>query len=145
MTDGLLNIEDLGPAGASGGAPINCYTNGSYPAYFTIHVTGSGTYTLPDTDGVGSPTVHNPTICTAAQNTAANGGTATPADSYTIQLIGTDYPIYASNVLFTLDIPNPAIVGAGGSDDITISPIGLSPDLEDESVARRKARMHLRH
>ena len=59
-----------------------------------------------------------------AQNTTANGGTATLGDAYTVQLIGADYPIYASNVLFTLTTPNPAILGAGGSDDITISPIG---------------------
>ena len=121
VTDALLNIEDLGSA-TSG--VNNCYTNGAPPAYFTIHVTASGTVTLPDSDGVGSPTVHNPTICTAAQNTAANGGTATKCDAYTVQLIGADYPLYASNVLFTLSTPNPAILGAGGSDDITISPIG---------------------
>ena len=121
VTDALLNIEDLGSA-TSG--VNNCYTNGAPPAYFTIHVTASGTVTLPDSDGVGSPTVHNPTICTAAQNTTANGGTATKGDAYTVQLIGADYPLYASNVLFTLSTPNPAILGAGGSDDITISPIG---------------------
>jgi hypothetical protein len=120
VTDALLNIEDLG-TGVQGSP--NCYTNGTPPAYFTIHVTGSGTVTLPDTDGVGSPSVHNPTICTAAQNTAVNGGTATPGDSYTVQLIGADYPIFASNVLFTLTTPNPTITGSAGSDDITISPI----------------------
>ncbi len=120
VTDALLNIEDLGVTGSK-----NCYTNGTPPAYFTIHVTASGTVTLPDTDGVGSPSVHNPTICTAAQNTAANGGTATAGDSYTVQLIGADYPIFASNVLFTLTSPNPTIAGSAGSDDITISPLGM--------------------
>jgi len=132
VTDALLNIEDLGPdyfadAAAMTTQPINCYTNGSYPAYYTIHVTASGSYTLPDSDGVGSPKVHNPTICTAAQNTAANGGTATDGDSYIVQLVGADYPLYASNVLFTLTTAAPNIFGAG-SDDITISPIVTSPD-----------------
>ena len=118
VTDGLLNIEDLGPAtGAS------CYINGAPPAYFTIHVTGSGTYTLPDRDGVGSPSQKTPTICTAAENTAvaANKGAATPGDSISVQLIGADYPIYASNYLFNQGQQTPNIKGAGGN-DITISP-----------------------
>jgi hypothetical protein len=118
VTDALVQMEDIGPTSG-----INCYTNGSFPAYFTVHVTSSGTALLPDTDGVGSPTKHNPTICTAAQNTAANGGTATGGDQYTVQLIGADYPIYSSNYLFNLGVQLPAIAGSRGSDDITISPI----------------------
>ncbi len=128
VTDGLLNVTDGGPAAPTGGgnAPINCYLNGSYPAYFTIHVTGSGTYTLPDTDGVGSPTQKTPTICTAAQNAAvpANAGTTPGGDQISVQLIGADYPLYASNYLFNLGQQTPNIKGPAGN-DITISPSGF--------------------
>jgi hypothetical protein len=143
-TDGFINITDYGPdygaleAGSIKSQPGNCYTNGSYPAYFTIHVTGSGTYTLPDSDGVGSPTVHNPTICTAAQNTAAQGA-ATDGDSYTAFLIAADYPIYASNVLFTLNTQLPTITASpGSSTDIAISALGGSSDV----LAMARARAH---
>ena len=121
VTDGLLNVLDSGPATKSG---ANCYLNGAPPAYFTIHVTGSGTYTLPDTDGVGSPTQKTPTICTAAQNAAApaNAGTTPGGDQISIQLIGADYPLYGSNYLFNLGQQMPAIAGLAGN-DITISPI----------------------
>ncbi len=114
VTDALLNIEDIGPA--AGG--LNCYSNGTYPAYFTIHVTATGAAPLPDMDGVGSPTKHTPTICTAAQNSAITPGDG--GDQILVQLIGADYPIYQSNYLFTLtqQLPN---IGAGPN-DITISP-----------------------
>jgi hypothetical protein len=134
VNDALLQITDLGPVqSATGAAPyINCYTNGTFPAYFTVHVTASGVVALPDSDGVGSPTKHNPTICTAAQNAAAAGNAAAVAsngtgpvggDQYTVQLIGADYPLYTSNILFTLGVQLPAIKGSRGSDDITISPV----------------------
>jgi hypothetical protein len=119
-------------AATGAAAYINCYTNGSFPAYFTVHVTGTGTYALPDLDGVGSPTKHNPTICTAAQNAAVAANVTAVAsnatgpvggDQYTVQLIGADYPLYASNYLFNLGVQLPAITGSRGSDDITISPI----------------------
>lgn len=124
VTDGLLNILDSGPAArADKTVPSSCYLNGAPPAYFTIHVTGSGTYTLPDRDGVGSPSQKTPTICTAAENgaVAANAGLPTGGDQITVQLIGADYPIYASNYLFNQGQQTPNIKGAGGN-DITISP-----------------------
>ncbi len=133
--DALLQIVDLGPlpSTAANASPyINCYTNGTFPAYFTVHATASGVVTLPDLDGVGSPTAHNPTICTAAQNAAvaanvaavtANGTGPVGGDRYTVQLIGADYPIYASNYLFNLTTQLPVIAGSRGSDDITISSI----------------------
>jgi hypothetical protein len=153
VTDALIDVVDYGPdygqylAGTITSQPINCYTNGSYPAYFTIHTTPqllaaatpTGTAALPDLDGVGSPTVHNPTICTAAENTAANGGTATDGDSYEVFLIGADYPIYASNVLFTLNTQLPTLTASpGASTDITISALGGSSDL----LATARARAH---
>ncbi len=127
VTDALLNIEDLGPAAPAGSTkqPPSCYLNGTtYPAYFTIHVTASGPYTLPDTDGVGSPTQRTPTICTAAQNAAVAGnvGTTPGGDQITIQLVGADYPLYGSNYLFNLGQQTPPIAGPAGN-DITISPI----------------------
>jgi hypothetical protein len=121
-TDGLVQILDLGPTGTSSNpAPLNCYKQGQAPAIFTIHVTGSGPAALPDSDGPGNPNLHSPTICTAAQNAAV--GTTTGADNILVQLIAADYPLYASQYLFTLTNPAPHILGPLGTDDISISPI----------------------
>ncbi len=148
VTDGLLNIEDFGPAPLADGTTFaSCYLNGAPPAYFTIHVTGSGTYTLPNTDGVGSPTQKTPTICTAAQNAAvaSNAGTAPGPDVIAVQLIGADYPIYSSNYLFNLGVQTPNIKGAGGN-DITISAVSTQGGTAAAAaVLRRNLKLKLRH
>jgi hypothetical protein len=66
----------------------------------------------------------SPTICTAAQNTAANGGTATPADDIVVQMFGFDYPLYAATpqrVNQTIPEKPPIANGTNGQADITIS------------------------
>ena len=148
VTDGLLNITDMGPAALADGTTFaSCYLNGAPPAYFTIHVTASGTYTLPDNDGVGSPTQKTPTICTAAQNAAvsANAGTAPGPDVIVVQLIGADYPIYSSNYLFNLGVQTPNIKGAAGN-DITISPASAQGGPPAAAAAlRRQLKLKLKH
>lgn len=120
-SDGLIQILDLGPVGSSSNpTPLNCYKQGQAPAIFSIHVIGSGIARLPDNDGPGNPNLHSPTICTAAQNAAVG---TTGADQIVVQLIAADYPLYASQYLFTLSNPAPNIVGPLGTDDLTISPI----------------------
>jgi hypothetical protein len=142
--DALVQILDLGPVGTSSNpTPLNCYKQGQAPAIFTIHVIGSGTATLPDNDGPGNPNLHSPTICTAAQNAAVG---TTGADQIVVQLIAADYPLYASQYLFTLSNPAPNITGPLGTDDITISPAssgtGTRPSPE---MLRRIARLMARH
>lgn len=112
-TEAIVEIVDSGPA-----AGTSC--NGSSPGtpiYYSIEATASGTLTLPDTIG---PIITNggsatPSVCTAAQNTAAT------ADTITIQTIGFDYPYAEMVPPKGLHNPTPAIVGGAGQDDITIA------------------------
>lgn len=114
-TDGIVEIVDNGPA--------TCHLGNPGTAYYSIHITASGTATLPDLDGprqASSPFAKTPTICTAAQNVAVDPK-STAGDGFTVTLIGADYPLYGSNYLFNLSTQLPAIAGPNGSDDITIS------------------------
>jgi hypothetical protein len=133
-TEGYVQIVDLGPVPASSGkaADANCQGTlgtSAFPVYYTIFVTRSGTYTLPDTDGPNttqsgpSTLTPSPSICTAAQNSKALGAAA-PGDSFAVQYFAMDYP------LFEASYPNnnsqgPALTGAAGQADITISPAGV--------------------
>lgn len=126
VTEGYIQIEDIGPP-TSGAATKSC--NGSAampgptgnPAYYTIHVTASGTYTLPATSGPGSPGTTTPSICTSAQNTATNMGTTTDGDQFTLQFVGFDYPAFAASYPNSSGNPAPTLAGANGQADITIS------------------------
>ncbi len=114
VTDALVQITDAGSL---------CHLGNPGVSYFTLHATASGTLTLPDLDGprtATTPYTTTPTICTAAQNSAVTAGS--PGDTFTVTLIGADYPLYASNYLFTLTSQTPTILGPAGSDDLTISP-----------------------
>lgn len=119
VTDALVQITDTGAQDSN----PNCHAGNPGVAYYTIHVTASGTAQLPDNDGprtAAAPFATTPTICTAAQN--ASAGNTSGGDALTVQLIGADYPLYASNYLFNLTQQTPTITGPSGSDDITISP-----------------------
>jgi hypothetical protein len=67
-------------------------------------------------------------LCTAAANTAALGA-ASPGDTYMIQYFAMDYPLYEASYPFNTS-QTPAIVGAAGQSDVTISapsaPVGYS-------------------
>lgn len=118
VTDALVSVTDIGATDGK----ANCHLGNPGTAYYTIHATASGTFALPDSDGprtATSPFTTTPTICTAAQNSAV--GNTSGGDMLTVQLIGADYPLYASNYLFNLTSQLPAIVGPNGTDDITVS------------------------
>jgi hypothetical protein len=131
-TEAYLELVDYGPAQPATGSAISCngIASAGTPLYYTIETTASGTLTLPDLIGPTAPSSVAPggsepgtvpSVCTAALNTTANAGTATPDDQLAIQVIGFDYPAYESSYPNSLRVQAPAILGANGEDDITIS------------------------
>jgi hypothetical protein len=138
VTEALVQIVDYGP----GGGPLHPQGTGGFttpncqgargtsfaPTYYTFEFTATGIGTLgalhgPNNlaNGPGSLTP-TPSICTAAQNNAALGG-SNPGDNITVQIIGFDYPDYEAAVgLLGQNVPqSPAITGANGQADITVS------------------------
>ena len=119
VTEAYIQVTDYGPTVLQGtslgtscvmgadGAPASLAS----PVYYTAEVTASGTTTLP----AGS-------ICTAAQNTTANGG-ASDGDAFTVQGIGFDYPAFEASYPNSLGKPAPTLTGSsrGTQSDITIS------------------------
>uniref|UniRef100_E6PHE6 Lipoprotein n=1 Tax=mine drainage metagenome TaxID=410659 RepID=E6PHE6_9ZZZZ len=137
ITEVYVQIEDTGngkaqncqgPAGADSSVPEpNLGLTVALPVYYTVVAKAAGNYTLPDTDGPNTNTTGGPTgltpsesICTGAANTTANGGTVTPGDSYSVQIIGTDYDMYGATYPITTSA-SPTLTGANGQADITIS------------------------
>ncbi len=137
VTEAYVQIVDYGPLGGPSEAnrvsnPANCQlARGTRfaPVYYTIHITASGTYALPPTIGPNlstsggiSSVQPSPSLCTAAQNTAANG-TASPADDFVVQMIGFDYPIYQAALGLTQQSTpeNPQIANSTGQADLTLS------------------------
>ena len=135
VTEALVQIVDFGPGGdptnTSGPGPSNCQGpkgTAFAPVYYTVKITASGTYNLPPTDGPntnlngGSQNLTpSPSICTAAQNNAS--GNTNAYDTFTVQMIGFDYPDYEA--AFSLTQQNtpqaPTITGPNGQSDITVS------------------------
>jgi len=140
VTQAYIQIVDWGPdggpaRGSNGTAtPPNCQkARGTKfaPVYYTFEITSHKpkTYRLPDNDGPNLATSGgagnlqpSPSICTSAQNTAANGSKAY-ADDIVVQMIGFDYPVYQAALGLTLATTpqNPPIKNASGQADITIS------------------------
>jgi len=135
VTEAYIEVVDVGPGpyGATGVESTSCNgagdgqvnangaANGS-PIYYTIEVTASGTATLGPAAGPGGA----PSLCNGTDNTAVNlSSTGTPVttggDAFYVQGIGFDYPAYESSYPNSSGNPSPAILGANGSDDITIS------------------------
>ena len=126
ITEVYVQIVDYGDGGTNCQGVLGA-DGGAGPVYYTLVAKASGTYTLPDANGpnldVGqgpSALKPSPSICTAAANTTANGGTATPGDSYTVQIIGTDYDMYDATYPISTSA-SPTLTGASGQADITIS------------------------
>ncbi|MGD1066211.1 MAG: hypothetical protein ABR975_05290 [Vulcanimicrobiaceae bacterium] len=132
-TEAYVEIVDYGPiqpaAGASScnGSAVTNPNTGATSVYYTLETTTGGTLTLPPALGPGGA----PTICTAAQNTAVNGGTATSDDQIAIQLISFDYDLYGASYPNSNGVPSPPQILANTSDDIGISPaicqVGATP------------------
>jgi hypothetical protein len=125
VTEGYIQVVDLGPLSASGSG-LSCHHNGpasqfpnatDLPVYYTMVVRPGH---LGGTIGDASGPLGTPSICTAAQNTTANGGTATPGDTFQVTLLGFDYPLYEATP-FINNAPQPAINGGAGQSDVTIS------------------------
>ncbi len=139
VTEAYVQIVDYGPLGGPNegssrlAKPFNCQLargTSFAPVYYTFHITASGSYKLPATIGPNlstsggiSSVQPSPSLCTAAQNTAANGGTALPADDFVVQMIGFDYPIYQAALGLTQQSTpqNPPITNSAGQADLTLS------------------------
>jgi hypothetical protein len=127
VTGALIQIEDIGPAApADGGFLVGCNSANLVPVYYTLVATASGSYTLPDSIGPGTPSAPGVTLCSPAQNLAtstANGSseTSSPGDTFIIQTIGFDYPAYQADYPQSNGNAAPALAGPNGQSDITIS------------------------
>ncbi len=113
-TEEYLELVNIGPS--------SCQLSGKGPFYYTFKVTpGTATVTVPDNIGAAPPGTPQPhTLCTAAENTAALGGTAT-GDGYLVYGFAVDYPLQSSAFPASQGMAGPAIAGASGQDDITTS------------------------
>ena len=124
VTEAYVEIVDSGPAQPTTGSATAC--NGASiatPIYYTIAVTSSGTVMLPPLAGPGG----TPSICTATLNLAVMGNAAgTPGDSFSVQGLGFDYPLYEASYPKSLGNPSPTILGGSGEDDVTISSAPVS-------------------
>lgn len=126
-TEGYIQVIDNGDGGTSCQGVLGTQT---FPVYYTIEVVpGTTTYNLPDTIGPNTtqkgPNSLTPseTLCSSTANTAANGGTATGGDAYSVQFVAMDYPLYEASYPKNKQ-QAPTIVGAAGQDDITVGPVG---------------------
>ncbi|MDP9111481.1 MAG: hypothetical protein M3M96_07610 [Candidatus Eremiobacteraeota bacterium] len=137
VTEAYVQIVDYGPGGGPNnghkGNAANCQGprgTAFAPVYYTVHVTSATTaYSIPATIGPNLATaggtgsiVASPSLCTAAQNTAASGST-TPGDDFIVQIVGFDYPIYQAALGLTQSTTpqNPSIANALGQADVTLS------------------------
>lgn len=137
-TEGYVTVVDLGPcpAGTTNAVCQTSDTNNQNcqgalgtkvaPVYYTIEVVpGTASYNLADTIGPNTtqngPSSLTPsmTLCTAAANSAIAAGL--PSDQYQVQFFAMDYPLYEASYPKNTQ-QTPAIVGAAGQDDITVSP-----------------------
>jgi hypothetical protein len=129
VTEVMIQVTDYGPGGSPGTNNANCQGPlspgaGAGPVIYTVVSKTAGAVSLPDAvgpnldSGMGATKfLPGPTLCTAAENTAALGA-ATPGDAYSVQIIGFDYPAYEASPIFGGETPT--IVGAAGQADITI-------------------------
>jgi len=134
VTEAYIQVTDIGPITSSGSAAgSSCNgSNGGTPTYYTMIVRpGHLGGTIGDAEGPSGA----PSICTISQNTAANSGNATPGDTFIVQLIGMDYPLYEASPTIS-QASAPAIVGSAGQSDITISPAVFETEASSGSGAK---------
>ena len=143
VTEAYVQITDLGPPQPATGSAVSCNTSDAKPVYYTLHVTASGPASLPDSDGPGAPGTPVPSLCTSAQNTAANTA-PTDGDQFVVQLVGFDYPAFAASYPNSNGNPAPRLAGANGQADITISSQAPFAQTAGATAATRIARAQLR-
>jgi hypothetical protein len=155
-TEGYIQIVDYGPlAGPNngGGTASNCQgpKGASFaPVYYTIHVTASGAFNLPSSDGPNtnlnggdSNLTPSHSICTEADNSADASTNA--GDNFVVQFIAFDYPIYNAAVgLLTSPSETPQITGANGQSDVTIS-LPVEEDWQSGDTWSATTLTHSRH
>lgn len=107
ITEAYIEVIDFGGAPAACQGPIG---GSAFPVYYTIHITAPGAYALPDKNGPNN----GGTLMTPTQSLCTG-------DSFSIFVIGVDYPLFAASYPNSLGNQAPTIVGAGGQSDITIS------------------------
>ncbi|MHB8364118.1 MAG: hypothetical protein ACYDEK_06015 [Vulcanimicrobiaceae bacterium] len=109
VTETMVYIVDVHPNG-----------NGTYSSFYyavgPIAGTGAQAYTLPDHLGPCS------VPSTGCQNGANAGNSITAGDTYFVSAVGYDYPAFEAGPPGNKQ-QNPAIVGANGQADITMSPV----------------------
>lgn len=124
VTEVYVQVIDTGNAGTNCQGALGA-TGGAGDVYYTIVATAAGNQSLPDTAGpnIGASGTFVPSesICTAAANTAANGGTATAADSYEVLVIGADYDMYGYSFITSKKPPAQVASFNGNQADITVS------------------------
>lgn len=134
ISEVYVQIIDTGDGGTNCQGSLGADGVGG-SVYYTIVAKAAGTVTLPNTDGPNTSTTSgtsnlkpSESICTGAANTTANGGTATPGDGYTVQIVGLDYDMYGATYPITTSAA-PTLTGGNGQADITVSPLvtGVSP------------------
>lgn len=117
VTEGYIQVTDIGPTSTSASFASCNGSSPGVPTYYTMLVkAGRLGGTIGDAEGpLGAPS-----LCTIAQNTAANSGNASPGDTFQVVYLGVDYPLYEATP-FINNSPQPAINGAAGQTDVTIS------------------------
>jgi len=117
VTEGYIEVTDFGPTSTSGSFASCNGSNPGLPTYYTMLVKpGHLSGTIGDAEGpLGAPS-----LCTIAQNTAANSGNPSPGDTFQVILLGFDYPLFEATP-GNNQSPAPAITGANGQSDVTIS------------------------
>jgi hypothetical protein len=145
VTEAYIEITDIGPDSSAETQPASC--NGSAlgnPTYYTIYVNASGSAVLGDNSGPGTPAAPTPSICTAAQNTTADGA-ATDGDDFTISIIAFDYPQYEASYTnaASTKVVAPTLLGTAGQADISISSLAIYSEASGGSLVLRKAPSHL--
>ena len=127
-TEAYLIIANYGPGGNAGTPNCNF---GRLPQYYTVRVKAGDPATIALGDNLGpTPAIgvaqsfqKTKTFCSAADNAAVPNNTATTgSDQYVIYAAGADYPMYGSSYPNSNVNAKPAIAGANGQADITISP-----------------------
>jgi hypothetical protein len=125
-TEEYVEAVDLGPGAAAGNSACVASTSltVSYPIYYTFKVTpGTATITVPDDIGPAPPgKAQGHTFCTAADNAS---GMAV-GDTVEVYGLAVDYPLYASAFPQSNGNPAPAITGASGQDDVTLSAANMA-------------------
>lgn len=122
VTEEFVELVNTGVTSSGSNAGNTCSHSGSGPFYYTFKIApGQATVAVPDNIGPAKPGVTQPhTLCTAAENTAANG-VATLGDGWAVYGFAVDYPLSESSFPNSTGVVSPTIAGSNGQADIATS------------------------